>query len=135
MVAVLKRFDDDQASQMGALIAYYGFFSLFPLLLVFVTVLGFVLEGNPSAQESVLHSTLSQFPIIGTQLQSNVHSLKGSVPALAIGLLAATLAGLGITGATQSAFNNVWQIPRKRQLGFLAWRTTRSWAAGVFGRC
>ncbi len=122
VVAVFKRFNDDQASQMGALIAYYGFFSLFPLLLVFVTVLGFVLEGNPSTQESVLHSTLSQFPIIGTQLESNVHSLTGSVPALAIGLFGALFAGLGVTGATQSAFNNVWRIPRKHQLGFLAWR-------------
>jgi membrane protein len=133
VVAVLKRFDDDQASQMGALIAYYGFFSLFPLLLVFVTVLGFVLEGSPSTQESVLHSTLSQFPVIGSQLQSNVHSLKGSVPALAIGLIGATLAGLGITGATQSAFNKVWQIPRRRQLGFLAWRLRGIGLLAVFG--
>jgi YihY family inner membrane protein len=133
VVAVFKRFDDDQASQMGALIAYYGFFSLFPLLLVFVTVLGFVLEGSPSTQESVLHSTLSQFPVIGSQLQSNVHSLKGSVPALAIGLIGATLAGLGITGATQSAFNNVWQIPRRRQLGFLAWRLRGIGLLAVFG--
>jgi inner membrane protein YhjD len=122
VVAVFKRFDDDQGSQMGALIAYYGFFSLFPLLLVFVTVLGFVLQGSPSTQESVLHSTLSQFPIIGTQLQDNVHSLKGSVTALAIGIVGALLAGLGITGATQSAFYKVWEIPRRRQLGFLAWR-------------
>jgi inner membrane protein YhjD len=132
-VAVFKRFDDDQASQMGALIAYYGFFSLFPLLLVFVTVLGFVLEGSPSTQESVLHSTLSQFPIIGTQLQHNVHSLTGSVPALVIGLLGATLAGLGITGATQSAFNKVWEIPRSHQLGFLAWRVRGVGMLVVFG--
>lgn len=133
MVAVLKRYDDDQASQMGALIAYYGFFSLFPLLLVFVTALGFVLEGDKSAQESVLHSTLSQFPIVGAELQSNIHSLKGSVPALAIGLLGATLAGLGVTGATQSAFNKVWQIPRRRQLGFLAWRLRGVGLLAVFG--
>ncbi|HTB50970.1 MAG TPA: YihY/virulence factor BrkB family protein [Solirubrobacteraceae bacterium] len=133
VVAVFKRFDDDQGSQMGALIAYYGFFSLFPLLLVFVTVLGFVLEGSPGTQESVLHSTLSQFPIIGTQLQSNVHSLKGNVPALAIGLVGATLAGLGITGAAQSALNNVWHIPRKRQLGFLAWRIRGVGLLTVFG--
>jgi membrane protein len=133
VVAVVKRFDDDQASQMGALIAYYGFFSLFPLLLVFVTVLGFVLEGSPSTQESVLHSTLSQFPIIGTQLQSNVHSLKGSVPALAIGIVGSTLAGLGVTGATQSAFNKVWEIPRRRQLGFLAWRLRGVGLLVVFG--
>lgn len=133
LVAVFKRFDDDQASQMGALIAYYGFFSLFPLLLVFVTLLGFVLEGSPSTQESVLHSTLSQFPVIGTQLQSNVHSLKGSVPALAIGLIGATLAGLGITGATQSAFNKVWEIPRSHQLGFLTWRVRGIGLLVVFG--
>jgi membrane protein len=122
LAAVVKKFSDDQASQLAALIAYYGFFSLFPLLLVFVTILGFVLEGNPSAQESVLHSTLSQFPIIGNQLQSNVHSLKGSAIALAIGLVGSLLAGLGITGATQNAFNQVWYIPYRRRPNFLIWR-------------
>src|ERR1700694_2967976 len=98
VAAVIKKFSDDQAGQLAALIAYYGFFSLFPLLLVFVTVLGFVLQGNPSAQSSVLHSTLSQFPIIGDQLQKNVGSLKGSAASLAIGLVASLFAGLGITG-------------------------------------
>jgi membrane protein len=121
-VAVARKFDDDQGVQLGALIAYYGFFSLFPLLLVFVTVLGFVLQGDPGAQESVLHSTLSQFPIIGTQLQQHVHSLRGNGLALAIGLVGATLAGLGITGATQNAFNTVWDVPRGERPNFLAWR-------------
>jgi len=122
VAAVIKKFSDDGASQLAALIAYYGFFSLFPLLLVFVTVLGFVLQGNPSAQESVLHSTLSQFPVIGNQLQNNVHSLKGSGLTLAIGLIGSLLAGLGITGATQNAFNQVWYIPHKRRPNFLTWR-------------
>ena len=89
---------------------------------MFVTVLGFVLQGNPSAQDSVLHSTLSQFPIIGNQLQNNVHSLKGSGLALAIGLIGSLLAGLGITGATQNAFNQVWYIPHKRRPNFLTSR-------------
>jgi membrane protein len=119
VAAVVKKFSDDQASQLAALIAYYGFFSLFPLLLVFVTVLGFVLQGNPSAQNSVLHSTLSQFPIIGDQLQRNVHSLTGSGLDLAIGLAGSLFAGLGITGATQNAFNQVWYVPRKRRPDFL----------------
>jgi len=122
IAAVFKKFSDDGASQLAALIAYYGFFALFPLLLVFVTVLGFVLQGNASAQESVLHSTLSEFPVIGTQLQNNVHSLKGSGLALAIGIIGSLLAGLGITGATQSAFNQVWYIPHKRRPNFLTWR-------------
>ena len=119
VAAVIKKFSDDQASQLAALIAYYAFLSLFPLLLVFVTVLGFILQGNPGAQESVVHSTLSQFPIIGSQLEHNVHSLKGSGVALAIGLVGSVLAGLGITGATQNAFNQVWYVPHKHRPNFL----------------
>jgi YihY family inner membrane protein len=119
VAAVVKKFGDDQAGQLAALVAYYGFVSLFPLLLVFVTVLGFVLQGNPSAQASILHSALSQFPIIGTQLQTNVHSLKGSGLALAIGLVGSLLAGLGITGATQNAFNQVWYVAHKHRPNFI----------------
>jgi len=54
--AVFKKFADDQAGNLAALIAYYAFFSLFPLLLVLTTVLGFVLHGNPSAQAAVEQS-------------------------------------------------------------------------------
>jgi len=120
--AVIKKFGDDEAGGMAALIAYYGFVSLFPLLLVLVTVLGFVLEGDQKTQTDVLHSTLGQFPIIGDQLQRNIHSLKGSVGALAIGVVGLLLGGLGIVGATQSAFQQVWHIPRKRRPNFLSWR-------------
>ncbi|HEV3046872.1 MAG TPA: YihY/virulence factor BrkB family protein [Solirubrobacteraceae bacterium] len=119
VAAVIKKYGEDQAGQLAALIAYYGFVSLFPLLLVFVTVLGFVLQGNPSAQNSVLHSTLHQFPIIGTQLQDNVHSLTGSGVSLAIGLAGSLLAGLGITSASQNAFNRVWSVPHKHRPNFL----------------
>jgi YihY family inner membrane protein len=122
VAAVIKKFSDDQATQLAALIAYYGFFSLFPLLLVFVTILGFVLQGNPSAQESVVHSTLSQFPIIGDQLQRNIHSVRGSGVSLAIGLAGSLFAGLGITGATQNAFNQVWYVPHKHRPNFVMWR-------------
>src|SRR6266498_5469892 len=83
---VVKKFGDDQAGNLAALIAYYGFFSLFPLLLVFVTVLGFVLEGNSDLQDSILHSALAQFPVIGDQIRSNVHSLSGSGLSLAVGI-------------------------------------------------
>jgi membrane protein len=121
-VAVIKKLDDDEAGQLTALIAYFAFVSLFPLLLVFVTLLGFVLEGNPGLQEEILKSTLGEFPIIGTQLQQNVHSLQGSGLALSIGLLGATLGGLGIMGALQNAFNHVWNIPRERRPSFVGWR-------------
>ncbi len=122
VVAVFKRYLEDEGGSLGALIAYYGFFSLFPLLLVFVTVLGFVLQGDPKAQQSVLHSTISQFPVIGAQVRANIGSLKGSAVALTIGIIGSVLAGLAVTGATQNAFNKLWQIPLRRRFGFFAWR-------------
>ena len=66
-VAVVKKFGDDQGGGLAALVAYYSFFSLFPLLLVFVTVLGYVLQGDPSLQKSVENSVLGQFPVIGSR--------------------------------------------------------------------
>jgi membrane protein len=116
-VAVVKKFGDDQGGSLAALVAYYSFFSLFPLLLVFVTVLGYVLEGNPSLQKSVEKSVLDQLPVIGSQIK--VHSLEGSTTALVIGLATALWAGLGVTQAAQNAFDQVWAVPRKQRPDFL----------------
>src|SRR5579875_206352 len=55
-LAVLYKFVDDQGSYLAALLTYYGFLSLFPLLLLAVTVLGFVLHGNPHLQHQLLNS-------------------------------------------------------------------------------
>ena len=117
VAAVLKKYGDDQGSQLAALIAYYGFVSLFPLLLVFVTILGFVLQGDPSEQHRILRGTLGQFPIISDQLK--LQSLKGSGVGLAVGIVGALLAGTGITGASQSAFNRIWAVPFKHRANFL----------------
>jgi membrane protein len=111
-VAVLKKFADDRASSLAALIAYYAFFSLFPLLLVFVSVLGFVLEGDPSLQEDIVDSALARIPVIGAQLSGEVEPLTGSGLALAIGLGGALWAGLGVTRALGRAFEQVWDVSR-----------------------
>jgi YihY family inner membrane protein len=113
VAAVLKKYGDDQGGQLAALIAYYAFVSLFPLLLVLVTVLGFVLQGDPSERQKVLDGTLGQFPIISDYLK--LHSLSGSSAGLIIGVLFSLLAGLGITGATQTAFNRIWHVPFKHR--------------------
>src|SRR5437899_675461 len=74
-LAVLKKFSDDRAGNLAALIAYYGFFSLFPLLLALVTILGFVLSGHSGLQHDLVNSALARFPVIGPQLRRNVRSL------------------------------------------------------------
>jgi YihY family inner membrane protein len=116
-IAVIKKFGDDQGGNLAALVAYFAFFSLFPLLLVFTTILGFVLRNNPGAQQSVENSVLHQLPIIGNQIQ--LHSLKGSVVALIIGLVTSLLAGLGVTGAARNAMDRVWAVPYKERPNFL----------------
>src|SRR5207245_7749017 len=85
-LAVLKKFGDDRAGNLAALIAYYGFFSLFPLLLVMVSVLGLVLRGHPDLQRSVINSTLADFPVIGDQLRQNIKALTGGGAGVALGV-------------------------------------------------
>jgi YihY family inner membrane protein len=116
--AVVRKFGDDQAGNLAALLAYYGFFSLFPLLLVLVTVLGFVLAGRPDLQSRILHSALAQFPVIGDQIGRDIGSIQGSGLALAIGIIGTLWAGLGITQQAQNAMNVVWGVPRKHWPSF-----------------
>jgi YihY family inner membrane protein len=120
-VAVVKKYGEDQAGQKAALLAYYGFFSLFPLLLVAVTVLGFLLHGNAELGQRIVNSAVAQFPVIGDQIGSNVSQshLRGSGVVLAVGALFALWGGLGVAEAAQSAMNGIWNVPRRRYPNFL----------------
>ena len=111
-IAVVYKFADDQGPYLAALITYYGFLSLFPLLLLLVTILGFVLQGDPQLQADLVDSALAQFPVIGSQLRDNVHSLTGNGAGLAVGILLTLYGCLGVAGAMQNAFNRAWAVPR-----------------------
>jgi membrane protein len=118
-LAVFKKFGDDEAGKQAALMAYYGFFSLFPLLLVFVTVLGFFLGKSSHLRTDIVNSVLARFPIIGDQIRSNIHSLKGSGLALGIGIVGALWGGIGVVQAAQGAMDTVWHVPRRERPNFL----------------
>lgn len=117
-VAVYRKFSDDQAGSLAALVSYYAFVSTFPLLLVLVTVLGMVLSGSPRLQQDVLNSALSEFPVIGQQLRANVHSLGRSGLGLVLGLALTFLGARGVANAMQNAMNQVWEVPRRDRPGF-----------------
>ncbi|MDP1720050.1 MAG: hypothetical protein Q8L08_03500 [Candidatus Nanopelagicaceae bacterium] len=91
--AVVKKFGDDQAGNLVALLTYFAFIATFPLLLALSAILGLVLKGNPALQASIQTSALAEFPIIGTQLNSQIglSSLGHSAPAFIIGTVGAIL--------------------------------------------
>src|SRR6202034_4318642 len=86
-LAAWKKFSDDRAGYLAALIAYYAFVSLFPLFLALVTILDLVLASHEAFREHIVNSALASYPVIGPQLKSNVHALSSTGPALAIGLI------------------------------------------------
>lgn len=113
-LGVIYKFGDDQGNYLAALITYYAFVSLFPLLLLGSSILGFVLQGNPDLQQQILDSTLARFPVIGTDLQQP-GGLKGSGVAVAVGAIVSLYGALGVANATQNALNIAWAVPRNRR--------------------
>jgi len=111
-LAVVYKFYDDQALYLAALLTYYGFLSLFPLLLILVAVLNTLLSGNPELQHRVLDSALGEFPVIGDQLGENIHSFHSSGVALAVGIAGSLYGSLGVAQAAQYALNKIWAVPR-----------------------
>lgn len=110
-LASIYKFTDDSGPYLAAIITYYTFVSIVPLLLLASTVLGVLLVGHPQWQASVLDSTLAQFPVVGNQL-STPHALTGNPASVVVGVLAAMYGGLGAAQAVQFAANTVWHVPR-----------------------
>jgi YihY family inner membrane protein len=117
-VAVWSKFSDDQAGNLAALIAYYAFAAIFPLLLVLVTVLNIFLANNPSLRDTLLNSALSQYPVIGPQIKNSLGSIPGTGLPLVIGIVLLLLGARGVAGAMQNAMCEIWGIPRKSRPGF-----------------
>ncbi|MBM6544996.1 YihY/virulence factor BrkB family protein [Janibacter sp. YIM B02568] len=110
-LGVAYKFLDDFGGYLAALITYYGFLSLFPLFLLFSTILGLVLEGYPQWQQRILDSAISEFPIVGEELRKT-GTLSGSPIGLVVGSVAAIYGGLGVGQALQYAMNTAWMVPR-----------------------
>lgn len=117
-VAVWSKFNDDRAGNLAALIAYYAFAAIFPLLLVLVTVLNMALANDPSLRKMLLNSALSQYPVIGPQIQQNLGSISGTGLPLAVGIVLLLLGARGVAGAMQNALCEIWGIAREDRPGF-----------------
>ena len=116
--AVVKKFGDDKGGNLITLLAWNAFFALLPLLLVLVTLLGYLLRRDPTMQQRVLDSAFAEFPIIGNQLQGNVHSLQANGFGLVVGIAGSLWGARGVTQAGQHAMAEIWNIPGKERPSF-----------------
>ena len=111
-LAVVYKFFDDQGGYLAAIITYYAFIAIFPLMLIASSILGFVLQGNPELQAEILDSALSQFPIVGSQI-GRPEGLTGSTSAVVIGSLAALLRRRSASvRRARTPINVAWAVPR-----------------------
>jgi YihY family inner membrane protein len=113
-IGIFYKFVDDQGNYLAAVITYYAFIAIFPLLLLGSSILGFFLQNDPQLASSILDSALANFPIVGDQL-GRPGGLKGSVAGVVVGGLAALYGSLGLGQALQNAMNVAWSVPRNRR--------------------
>jgi YihY family inner membrane protein len=119
-LAILKKVSEDGAGNYSALVAYYGFLALFPLLLLAISILGFVLQGDHAEYLRIKHSELANIPIFDTSFK--LGHLHGSGLGVVVGALGTLLAGLGVTMSLQTTFNQVNGVPHKRRPNFFTSR-------------
>jgi membrane protein len=110
-IAVFYKFVEDQGPYLAAILTFYAFLAIFPLLLLGTSILGFILDGRPDLQQTVLDSALAQFPIIGDEL-GRPDGLKGSTGGVVVGSLGALYGAVGLGLALQNVQAAVWAVPR-----------------------
>ncbi len=119
VVALIKKYGDDNGGVLAANLAHSAFVSLFPLLLVLVTLLGLVASNNPGVRHQVVQAIAHQFPIIGNQLTGNVQQLRrSSIIGLFVGLAVLIWGATGLAQAGLFTMQQVWNLPGPARPGY-----------------
>jgi YihY family inner membrane protein len=127
-VATAKKFSEDQSTSLAAMVAFWAFFSIFPLLLVGVTILGLVLPAGD--KHSVLTRVADMFPLLDP---NTINGLTGSWWPLLVGAVTSLWSGIGVVGSMQTALNSVWEIPYHRRPGRLKQIRRSLWVLATIG--
>ena len=116
--AVIKKYGEDEAGKQAALLAYYGFLSLFPLLLVLTTLAGLLANSHPGLQQDIIHGTTSYFPVLGGQLSNHIHTLHKNGLALVIGIIFTLYGARGVADVFRRGVQHIWSVPKAARQGF-----------------
>jgi YihY family inner membrane protein len=127
-VATFKKFSEDNSTSLASMIAFWAFFSIFPLMMVLVTILGFVLPA--STKDTVLTHVAAMFPLLDAK---SIKGLTGTWWPLVAGGVTALWSGLGVVRTTQTAFNSVWEIPYHERPGLIEQVLRSLWVLSTIG--
>ncbi len=116
--AVIKKYSEDETGYQAALLTYYGFLALFPLLLILTTVTSLVSGGDATFQRTVIDSTTNYFPVLGDQLSQHVYSLHKHGFALVIGILFMLYGTRGVADAFRHGAQLIWHGKKEKGSGF-----------------
>lgn len=119
-IGVVKKYGDDNGGALVANLTHTAFVSIFPLLLVMVTILGLVAASDPSFRQAAVNAVAIQVPIIGKELTGNVHQLqKSSVTGLIAGFAVLVWGATGLAQAGLFTMEQVWNLPGPARTGYV----------------
>lgn len=117
-VAVIKKYSDDKGGYQAALLTYYGFLSLFPALLISITVVRWLLQSDSQLRQRITTSITGYIPLIGQDLQQNLHGFSKTGLPLLVGMFVLLYGLRGAADVYRHTVNNVWRVPDEDRSGF-----------------
>jgi len=115
---VIKKYGEDDAGRLAALLTYYGFLSLFPLLMIVTTLTDTLIGNNSELGKTIMDGLTDYFPLLGNQLASDVHGIGGNGFALLAGILFTLYGARGVADVFRHGVHNIWGIPKSERAGF-----------------
>jgi len=115
-IAVSRKYSDDKASRLAALLTYYGFISVFPILLLVVAILQLALKNNPKLMQDIINAIV--VPELRGTVERALHNLPPAGIPLLIGAVSLLLAGMGGAYAAYATVTQVLHVPYRRWFGF-----------------
>ena len=107
---------DDYAPSMGAALAFYTLFSIAPLLLIVLSITGFVFGAEAARGEIAgqLQNLMGEQSALTVQaLLQNVNKPSEGIMATITGVLLLLIGATTVFGELQSALDRIWRAPER----------------------
>src|SRR5213080_777642 len=132
---------EDKAPQLGAALAYYTVFSLAPLILVLLAIVGLIFQNDPAGAWNKITEQMSYFldksavDVVRNIAQKAAQPGKGLLATI-IGIALALFGASGVFGQLQDALNTIWGVKAKPGLGIWGFLRARFLSfAMIAGAC